>query len=149
MFLSQKSIYYYYVSHKPDRDVTPFLLLRETATKHSLPSSVGFTQVSRACFQKHFPEDIIPERSQSDENETLQKHGFHFAEVFFSSCAHSRVRDKSPCTAIMIKIKILPLNMKICATQATNCSISLQGPWACIYSQVSGHCGWGVLFHFV
>lgn len=68
---------------------------------------------------------------------------------FFSSCAHSRVRDKLPCTAIMIKIKILPLNMKICATQATNCSISLQGPWACIYSQVSGHCGWGDLFHFV
>lgn len=101
MFLSQKSIYYYYVSHKLDRDVTPFLLPRETATKHSLPSRVisihaGFTQVSRACFQKHFPEDIIPERSQSDENETLQKHEFHFAEVFFPAAPTAGLETNHP-----------------------------------------------------
>lgn len=36
---------------------------------------------------------------------------------FFSSCVHSRVRDKLPGTAIMIKIKRLPLKMKICAAQ--------------------------------
>lgn len=140
---------------KIDRDVTPSALPWETATKPSLPSRAiavhaGFTPVSiQGLLSETFSWRNCSRKKPMWWKLNSAKIWIPFYWGFFSSCVHSRVRDELPFTVIMINIKILPLNMKICATQATNCSISLQGPWACIYSQVSGHCEWGDLFHLV